>query len=44
MYTGAYLFIGGVIFTGVGLGIWLQVKLEETHQNIKLPSVMEEAA
>jgi hypothetical protein len=38
------MFIGGVIFTGVGLGIWLQFKLEETHQDIQFPSFMEEAA
>ena len=38
MYTGVYMFIGGVIFTGVGLGFWLQAKLEETHQGIRLPS------
>lgn len=44
MYVGVYSFIGGVIIVGVGLGFWLQVKLEETHQNIKLPSAMDEAA
>ena len=38
MYTGVYMFIGGVIFTGVGIGFWLQAKLEKTHQDIKLPS------
>jgi hypothetical protein len=44
MFTGVYLFIGGVICTGVGLGLWLQGKLEATHQNIQLPSAFKEAA
>jgi hypothetical protein len=29
--------IGGVIFTGVGIGFWLQKKLGDTNQNVKLP-------
>jgi hypothetical protein len=38
MYTGVYTFIGSVIFAGVSIGFWLQTKLEETHQDIRLPS------
>jgi hypothetical protein len=38
MYAGVYTFIAGTILTGVGLGFWFQAKLEETHQDIKLPS------
>jgi hypothetical protein len=44
MYAGAYVFIAGTIVVGVGLGFWLQGKLEETDQNIKLPSVYDRAA
>ena len=38
MYAGVYTFIAGVIVVGVGIGFWLQAKLEKTHQDIKLPS------
>ena len=38
MYTGVYAFIAGVIVSGVGIGFWLQVKLEETHQDVSYPS------
>jgi hypothetical protein len=34
MYTGVYCFIGGVIIVGLGIGFWLQAKLEETHQDV----------
>ena len=44
MYTGVYAFIVGVIFVGVSTGIWLQIKLEASHQDIKLPSAFEKAA
>lgn len=40
MYTGVYAFIGGVIVIGVGLGFWLQVKLDATHQGIRFPSAL----
>jgi hypothetical protein len=38
MYAGVYAFIAGVIGVGVGIGFWLQAKLEKTHQDIRLPS------
>ena len=38
MYAGLYTFIAGVIVVGVGIGFWLQAKLEKSHQDIKLPS------
>jgi hypothetical protein len=44
MYAGVYVFIAGTIVVGVGLGFWLQGKLEATDQNIKLPSVYDNAA
>lgn len=44
MYAGVYTFIGGVIIVGVGIGFWLQGKLEETDQNVKLPSAFKHAA
>jgi hypothetical protein len=44
MYTGAYFFIGAVICWGVGVGIWLQIKLDETNQDVNLPSAFKQAA
>jgi len=44
MYLGVYVFIGGTIAVGAGLGFWLQGKLEETHQDIQLPSAFKNAA
>jgi len=38
MYTGVYMFMAGVVLLGVGTGFWLQMKLDETHQDVKLPS------
>ena len=38
MYAGVYTFIAGVIVVGVGVGFWLQGMLEETHQDVHLPS------
>ena len=38
MYAGVYAFIAGVVIVGVGVGIWLQTKLEKSHQDVKLPS------
>jgi len=44
MLVGIYLFIGAVICAGIGLGVWLQNKLEATHQDLKMPSAMDIAA
>jgi Flp pilus assembly pilin Flp len=30
-----YAFMAAVIIIGVGIGLWLQNKLEDTHQNVK---------
>ena len=38
MYTGVYCLIAGVIVVGIGIGFWLQERLEATHQNVKLAS------
>ena len=40
-YIGVWGFIAGVIVIGLGTGFWLQTKLENSHQNIKLPSAFE---
>ena len=40
MYTGVYAFIAGVIIFGVSIGFYVQGLLIETHQDVKLPSVM----
>ncbi len=40
MYTTVYMFIGGVIFTGVSIGLWLQTKLEESHQDLSYSSAL----
>jgi len=39
MYIGVYTFIAAVIVVGVGIGFWLQEKLEASHQDVRLPSV-----
>ncbi len=44
MYTGVYCFMAGVIIVNFGIGFWLQGLLEETNQDIKLPSAFEKAA
>ena len=44
MYTSLYVFIGAVVVVGVGIGFWLQGMLEESHQDVKLPSAMETRA
>jgi hypothetical protein len=38
MYTMVYVFIAGVVVVGVGIGLWLDGKLDATHQNIRRPS------
>jgi hypothetical protein len=38
MYIAVYAYIAGVVLVGIGVGFYLQFKLEETHQDIKLPS------
>ena len=40
MYAGVYTFIAGVIVIGVGIGFYVQGKLIETHQDVKLPSAL----
>ena len=40
MYAGVYTFIAGVIIAGVGIGFYVQGKLIETHQDVKLPNAM----
>jgi hypothetical protein len=37
-YAGVWTFIVGTIVVGLGIGIYLQGKLEGSNQNIKLPS------
>ena len=38
MYTAIYVFIAGVTLAGLGIGFYLQAKLEATHQDVSLPS------
>ena len=40
MYAGVYLFIAVVIAIGVSIGFYVQGKLIETHQDVKLPNAM----
>jgi hypothetical protein len=44
MLIGVYLFIGVVICAGVSIGVLLQIKLDATNQDIKLPSLFQKAA
>jgi len=41
--TLAFTFIGAVIVVGIGIGVYLQMKLEATNQNVHLPD-LEKAA
>jgi len=44
MLAVVYTFIGGVTVVGVGIGFWLQAMLDETDQDVKLPSAYKHAA
>jgi hypothetical protein len=39
-YIGAWTFIAGVIAVGVGVGLYLERKLEGSHQDITYPSAL----
>ena len=36
MYAGVFAFIGGTIIVGFSIGLWVEGKLIETDQNVKL--------
>jgi len=40
MYLGVYAFIGGTIILGFSIGFWIEGRLMETHQNVRLPSAL----
>jgi len=40
MYVLVYAFISAVVGISVGVGLWLQGQLEQSHQDIHVPSPM----